>query len=197
MRQFVLVAHELTAPETAELDLDDLPGTGRLDLLARCVTSALLLSHDIREDVRVHLVADGYVVRFEGADLRRINPDERSTAARIRDAFAAREGAIGAMAATPSPGVSIRRGDFETVLDDLGDVTLLELHDDGRPVVDLDPPENPAFVLSDHRDFTDEEADLLAARADERASLGPRVLHADQAITVAHNYLDTDGYRDY
>jgi tRNA (pseudouridine54-N1)-methyltransferase len=156
-----------------------------------------LLSHDIREDVRVHLVADGYVVRFEGADLRRINPDERSTAARIRDAFDAREGAIGAMAATTSPGVSIRRGDFETVLDDLGDVTLFELHDDGRPVVDLDPPENPAFVLSDHRDFTDAEADLLAARADERVSLGPRILHADQAITVAHNYLDTSGYREY
>ncbi|TKR24649.1 tRNA (pseudouridine(54)-N(1))-methyltransferase TrmY [Natronomonas salsuginis] len=197
MRQFVLLAHELAAPDAADLSLDDLPGTGRLDLLSRCVTSALLLSHDIREDVRVHLVADGYVVRFEGADLRRINPDERSTAARIRDAFAAREGAIGAMAATPSPGVSIRRGDFETVLDDLEDVTLLELHDDGRPVVDLDPPENPAFVLSDHRDFTDEEADLLAARADKRVSLGPRILHANQAITVAHNYLDTDGYRDY
>ncbi|MDR9430617.1 MAG: tRNA (pseudouridine(54)-N(1))-methyltransferase TrmY [Natronomonas sp.] len=197
MRQFVLLAHELAAPDAADLSLDDLPGTGRLDLLSRCVTSALLLSHDIREDVRVHLVADGYVVRFEGADLRRINPDERSTAARIRDAFAAREGAIGAMAATPSPGVSIRRGDFETVFDDLGDVTLVELHDDGRPVVDLDPPENPAFVLSDHRDFTDEEADLLAARADKRVSLGPRILHANQAITVAHNYLDTDGYRDY
>ena len=197
MRQFVLLAHELAAPDAADLSLDDLPGTGRLDLLSRCVTSALLLSHDIREDVRVHLVADGYVVRFEGADLRRINPDERSTAARIRDAFAAREGAIGAMAATPSPGVSIRRGDFETVFDDLGDVTLVELHDDGRPVVDLDPPENPAFVLSDHRDFTDEEADLLAARADKRVSLGPRILHANQAITVVHNYLDTDGYRDY
>lgn len=197
MRQFVLLAHELAAPDAADLSLDDLPGTGRLDLLSRCVTSALLLSHDIREDVRVHLVADGYVVRFEGADLRRINPDERSTAARIRDAFAAREGAIGAMAATPSPGVSIRRGDFETVFDDLGDVTLVELHDDGRPVVDLDPPENPAFVLSDHRDFTDEEADLLAARADKRVSLGPRILHANQAITVAHNYLDTGGYTEY
>lgn len=197
MRQFVVVAHELTAPEAADLNLDDLPGTGRLDLLSRCVTSALLLSHDIREDVRVHLVADGYVVRFEGSEIRRINPDERSTAARIRDAFDAREGAIGAMAATPSPGVSIRRGDLEAVLDDLDDVTLFELHADGQPVVDLDPPGNPAFVLSDHRDFTDEEANLLGEHADARVSIGPQILHADQTITVAHNYLDTNGYRDY
>ncbi|MFO7925458.1 MAG: tRNA (pseudouridine(54)-N(1))-methyltransferase TrmY [Halobacteriota archaeon] len=197
MRQFVVLAHELTASGAADLNLDDLPGTGRLDLLARCVTSGLLLSYDIREDVRVYLVADGYVVRLEGSELRGINPDERSTAARIRDAFAAREGAIGAMAATPSPGVSIKRGDIEAVLDDLGASTLVELHSDGRPIVDLEPPENAAFVLSDHRDFTDEETNLLEERADERVSIGPRILHADQTITVAHNYLDTNGYRDY
>ena len=52
-------------------------------------------------------------------------------------------------------------------------------------------------MLSDHREFTDAEAQLLAERADERLSLGPRALHADQAITVAHNYLDTDGYSRY
>jgi tRNA (pseudouridine54-N1)-methyltransferase len=27
-----------------------------------------------------------------------------------------------------------------------------------------------------------------------RVSLGPERIHADHAIVVAHNYLDTDGY---
>ena len=195
MRQFVVLAHELSAD--ADISLDDLPGTGRLDLLTRCVTSALLLSHDIREDVRMSLVVDGYVVSFEGVTLRRLNPDERSTAALIRDALGTRNEAIGAMAATSSPGVSIRQGGLESVLDGVTNGTIVQLHADGDPVVDIEPPDSPVFVLSDHREFTDGEAELLAEHADERVSLGPRALHADGAITVAHNYLDTDGYSRY
>jgi tRNA (pseudouridine54-N1)-methyltransferase len=195
MRRFVVLAHELSAD--AEIRLDDPPGAGRLDLLCRCVTGALLLSHDIRTDVRVDLVVDGYLVRFDGAELRRLNPDERSTAALIRDALDARDEAIGAMEATASPGVSIRKGDLESLLDEHGDATVVELHAEGRPVVELDPPADPVFVLSDHREFTDRERGLLAESADERVSLGPRALHADQAITVAHNYLDTGGFETY
>lgn len=195
MRRFVVLTHELSA--SAEISLDDLPGAGRLDLLARCVTSALLLSHDIRADVRVHLVVDGYVVEFDGSALRRLNPDERSTAALIRDALEARVEAIGAMAAEASPGVSIRKGTLVSTLERFDEATLVELHEDGRPVVELEPPGDPVFVLSDHCEFTDSEAAALAEAAEERVSLGPRALHADQAITVAHNYLDTGGFQVY
>ena len=195
MRQFVVVGHD--APTTPDFSLDDLPGAGRLDVLCRCVNSAFFLSHDLREDVRVHLVlGEEYVVRFEGAELRRLNPDERSTAALVRGALEARDEAIGAMAANPSPGVYLRKGDLESTLEAL-EGTLVELHEGGTPVVDLEPPADPAFVLSDHRDFTAAEADLLAERADERVSLGPEPLHADHAITVAHNYLDTRGFAEY
>ena len=198
MRQFVVVGHETpTTPE--DVSLEDLPGAGRLDVLCRCVNSAFFLSHDIREGVRVHLVlADEYVVRFEGSELRRLNPDERSTAALVRGALEAREEAIGAMEANPSPGVYVGNGDLAATLESVAaGGTLVELHEDGDPVVDVDPPADPAFVLSDHRDFADAEADLLADRADERVSLGPAALHADHAITVAHNYLDTDGFEMY
>ena len=195
MRRFVVLAHELSAD--AEIELEDLPGTGRVDLLCRCVTSALLLSHDIREDAVVELVVDGYVVRFDGAEIRRLNPDERSTAALIRDALRTREEAIGAVEATASPGVSVRKGDLGSILDEHGDATVVELHAEGRPVVELDPPADPVFVLSDHRGFTDRELELLAEAADERVSLGSRALHADAAITVAHNYLDTGGFEVY
>ena len=195
MRRFVVVGHE--APLDAEFSLDDLPGTGRLDVLCRCVTSALLTSHGIREDATVSLVLGGsYTVRFDGSEVRRLNPDERSTGARIRDALAARDGAIGAMEAEPSPGVYVGRRGFGATLDRL-DGTVVELHEDGDPVVDADPPDDAVFVLSDHRDFTDEEAELLAERADERVTLGPERLHADQAITVAHNWLDTEGFTRY
>jgi len=196
MRQFVVVGHD--APTTPDFALDDLAGAaGRLDVLCRCVNAAFFLSHAIREDVRAHLVlADAFTVTFEGSDLRRLNPDERSTAALIRTALDRREDAIGHQPVESTPGVSIRRRDFEATLDAL-DGTLVHLHEGGTPVVDCDPPDDPVFVLSDHHDFTADETDLLTDRADRRVRLGPKALHADHAITVAHNYLDTGGFRSY
>jgi tRNA (pseudouridine54-N1)-methyltransferase len=198
MRQFVVVGHD--APTTAEFALDDLAGgAGRLDVLCRCVSAALFLSHDIREDVRVHLVlGDAVTVVFDGATVRRLNPDERSTAALVRGALEERDEAIGHEPVETSPGVSLYRLGFEATLDRLADQgTVVQLHEDGDPVVDRPVPEDPVFVLSDHREFTDDEASLLDDTVDERVRLGPRALHANHAITVAHNYLDTVGFERY
>jgi tRNA (pseudouridine54-N1)-methyltransferase len=199
MRQFLVVGHD--APTTPDFALDDLAGgAGRLDVLCRCVTSALLRSHGVREDARVHLVlGDEFTVRFDGGAVRRLNPDERSTAARVRDALERRDEAVGHVPAEPSPGVELYRMGLAETLDAAAAEAsaVVALHEDGRPVVDVDPPTDPLFVLSDHRDFRDAEADRLAALADERLSLGPVALHADAATTVAHNWLDTAGYRDY
>ena len=198
MRQFVVSGHD--APTTAGFSLDDLAGgAGRLDVLCRCVNAAFFLSHDLREDVRVWLVlGDEFAVRFEGSELRRLNPDERSTAALVRNALDAREAAIGHMEHESSPGVHLSRRGFEPILETVAEgSTVVTLHEDGDPVGGVDPPDDPAFVLSDHREFTDRETELLAAIGDARVRLGPERLHADHAITVAHNWLDTAGHTRY
>jgi len=198
MRQFVVVGHD--TPTTPDFALDDLAGgAGRLDVLCRCVSAALFLSHDLREDVRVHLVlGDAITVVFDGATVRRLNPDERSTAALVRGALEDREEAIGHEPVETSPGVSLYRLGFEATLERLAeDGTVVQLHENGDPVVDRSVPEDPVFVLSDHHEFTDDEATLLEDVADERVRLGPRALHANHAITVAHNYLDTEGFERY
>ena len=196
MRQFVVLGHD--APVSPDFSLSDLPGgAGRLDVCCRCVNSAFCLSHALREDVRVWLVLrDEFTIRFEGGELRNLNPDERSTAALVRGALDAKDGAIGHMEAESSPGVFISRRGFEDVLDAL-DGTVVELHEGGEPLVERDPLADPVFVLSDHRDFTECEAELLADRADARVRVGPERLHADHAITIVHNWLDTEGYRRY
>ena len=198
MRQFIVLGHD--APTTPEFSLDDLAGSaGRLDVLCRCVNSAFFLSHAIRENVRTHLVlGDELTIRFEGSELRRLNPDERSTAALVRNALGEKDEAIGHMEAESSPGVYLSKRGFESVLEAAArDGTVVQLHEDGDPVVDVEPPENPVFVLSDHNDFEESEEASLADAADERVRLGPELLHADHAITVAHNYLDTEGYEVY
>lgn len=197
MRQFLVLGHD--APTTPDFSLNDLAGgAGRLDVLCRSVTAGLLTSHGVREDAAVSLVLDNtFVLRFSGNGIRGLNPDERSTAARIRGALERRDEAVGRVAVETSPGVEIRRGGFERALSDLAAEagTVVRLHENGKPAVDIDPPDDVLFVLSDHREFTDDELALLDDHADLRVSLGPVALHADQAATVAHNWLDTEGYR--
>ncbi|ELY90719.1 tRNA (pseudouridine(54)-N(1))-methyltransferase TrmY [Natrinema altunense] len=200
MRQFVLIGHDV--PTEPDFSLDDLAGgAGRLDALCRSITAAFVTSHGIREAVRVHLVAqDELTITFDGSDLRRLNPDERSTAALVRTALEHRDEAIGALPAEPSPGIEVYRRGFEGTLEEIAaDGPVVHLHEDGEAVVDVGAAalEDGVFVLSDHHDFTAEEAGLLEAVADRRLRLGPELLHADQAITVAHHFLDTDGYERF
>jgi tRNA (pseudouridine54-N1)-methyltransferase len=198
MRQFIVLGHE--APTTPDFSLSDLSGgAGRLDVLCRCVNAGLFVSHGIREDVRVHLVLnDEYTVRFDGSTAKHLYPDERAVASRIRGALEARDDAIGHQPADVSPGVQLYRMGFESTLDTVArDGTVVELHEDGESLAAAAPPENPVFVLSDHHDFTDREAEILAAQADRRLSVGPEILHADQTMTVVHNWLDTNGYGEY
>lgn len=192
MREFVVSGHE--APTTGDFSLDALPGeAGRLDLLARSLVAALLTSHGIREDVQVSLVlADEYTLRVDGSAVRNLHPDERSTAALVRAALDERDGAVGQMEVETSPGVFLSRRGFETVLAAAAERgTVVRLHEEGEPIGDVPMPGHPVFVLSDHRSLTEDEEALVAEHADTRVSLGPRAIHTDQAIAVAHNVLDS------
>ena len=199
MRHFVVIGHEVpTDPEA--ISLSDIPGAGRLDLLCRCVATGVFLSHDIRESVRVHLVLDdAFTVTFDADTLRHLRPDERNVASRVRGALESTADAIGHMPAEVSPGVTLRRMGLEDTLDRILDEesTCVQLHEDGDPLVDVDPPADPVFVLSDHRDLTEAEATTVATAATQRVRVGPRVLHADDTIAVVHNWIDTDGYTTY
>lgn len=196
MRRFVILGHD--AVTTPDFSLSDLPGSaGRLDVLCRCVTSGLLQSHGIRDNTVVQtLLQDEIAIEFAGETIHRLNPDERSTGARFRDALETAKTAVGPIPIDVSPGISVARKDLASVLDEV-EQSLVLLDPEGAPLQTLDPTGSHTFVLSDHHSFTDAERTLLTSRGAKPISLGPVPLHADQAITVVHNYLDTDGYTTY
>ncbi len=196
MRRFIVIGHE--APTDPDFPLDDLPGgAGRLDLLCRSVTAGLLYSHGIRSDASVTtLHDDAFAVEFDGAALRGLHPDERSTAARFREALARVDEAVGMIEVDVAPGISVARRTIEQYLAAL-DLPLVQLHEAGDPITELPADGEYAFVLSDHRNFTPAEATVMESVADRRVSVGPLPIHADQAITIVQNYLDTDGYHRY
>ncbi len=196
MRQFVVIAHE--APADGNFTLNDLAGAGRIDLLCRCVNSALLLSHAVRENVRLHIVVDDTVaIEIDGSTVRHLHPDERSIAARLQNALQAAEEAIGYQPVESAPGIKTYRLGVAETLDRIEAGTIIQLHEDGTPIVEQEPPADPIFVLADHQSVTDTEQTLLDTHCDQRITLGPQAIHADQAITVANNYLDTEGFTQY
>ena len=192
MRAFVLIGH--TQPLTTEFSLDDLPGdAGRLDVLCRNLTGALLLSHDIRRDVTVWIVLrDELTIEVSGDAVRHLRPDERSTAALLRRAL---ETAVDRVVSTrpveSTPGIFVRRQGLDATLETITeDHTLIRLDPTGDHLVAADAPTPAAFVLSDHQPLTEAELSILAAHDVTVRSLGPEILHGDQAIAVAHNILD-------
>lgn len=194
MRRFVVIAHE--APTSAEFSLDDLAGgAGRLDVLCRCVGDALLTSHGVRADTSIWLVfQDELTIRIDGAEVRNLSPDERSVAGLLRTALEAADRAVGAQWVEASAGIQVATQGFTAALEAASEAgAVVQLHEDGAAFPEVEPPADATFVLSDHRDFTVDEAAALETHADVRVSLGPTALHADQAIAVVQNRLDLLG----
>ncbi len=189
----MVVAH--TVPLDGEFSLSDLPGgAGRVDVLCRAAVDAFLLSHGIRKGVVVHFVIqDALTIRLVGERLRHLNPDERSTAALLREALRVGRGLPPGEERPATPGITVRRGGLAALLSRLQEegVGPVVLDERGMPLRGAALPAQPAFVLSDHRDFTPEEERLLAPYP--KVSVGPVVLQGHQCITLVHNELDLRG----
>lgn len=189
MREFIVVGH--LAKTTPDFSLEDLPGTsGRMDILCRCINSAFFISHGLRRDVICYLVLCGgneeKTLRLKGDELRHLNPDERTTAALIKKALAIDAGNEWTRS---TPGIYVRIGGLEKLLDDKKDYPLYYLREDGRDLRE-DVPMKGVFILGDHQGMRLEEEELLASRNAVVLSLGDVSLHADHCIILINHELD-------
>jgi len=193
MRYFVITGHK--AVTTGDFKLDDIAGgAGRLDIMVRCVNSAFFLSHNLRKDVEIYLVLEGgddapKTVIFKGADLRYLNPDERSTSSLIRNALLKKISPGEEIKS--SPGVYITRMSFADVLDKLSKLgSFVYLKEDGTDCREYQFPENPIFVLGDNHDLTEDEENLLLSYSPDKICIGPYSLHADHCMIIVQNEAD-------
>ena len=187
MKQFILYARKaVTSPD---FSLDDLPGSGgRMDLVARCICSALWISHDLRRDSCIHVVACGgsnppVVISFYGDRLRGVSPDERNIAAWIKKTLARKR---------KNPGISIRKLSFQPLVEELaseGNFFYI-LHEKGRNISEEKLKEDSVFVLGDHIGLPRKEEKFVERFENEKISLGTTSYLASQCITVLHYELD-------
>lgn len=189
MNHFVLVSH--TVDPRADWNLDDLAGgAGRVDVLCRAVTMALFTSHGIRHDTDVTLVfagTDPVAIRFKGSEVNHLNPDERSTAARIRNAL--RQAHPDPWWNTVESGVDVAPMSLAEVLEELGGPVVC-LDREGTDIMAQPLPASGTWVLSDHHPFTEAETSTLAEHAQHKLSLGGTWYHGHHVIGVVQFLLD-------
>ncbi len=95
-----------------------------------------------------------------------------------------------------SPGIFQTRGGLEHILTRI-DGTRTIMREDGEDLFSEGVIEKLGkkgsrsyFILSDDREFTDEESAFLESNSDLMISVGPVSLHTNQTITVVHNAMD-------
>jgi len=191
MRRFVVLGHR--AITSADFKLDDLCGsTGRLDILLRCVNSAFFLSHSIRRDVEITLMLLGEpnppkTIRIDGSEVKYLNPDERSTAALIRNALMQK----GEGERRCSPGIYVSERSYQDVLSNISkESQMYYLKEDGADIRSCDFVQDNTFVMGDDQDLTPEEEEILMNYEPKKISLGPVSYHADHCVTLVNNELD-------
>jgi tRNA (pseudouridine54-N1)-methyltransferase len=195
VRRVLLIAHRV--PVSGAFTLNDLAGGGgRMDEIARCVSTFFSLSNALRQDAELTIlfVAEpppkARRIEVVGNRLRYLNPDERSTAALLKNALVRSipldrdvESSPGIRVGPVDPGRAIR-----TFAQHAGTFWLSE---DGNPYRGS-PLLDGGFsaILSDPTDPTPDEVEELKGLGIPKLSLGPRSMRSSQCLDVLNHEAD-------
>jgi tRNA (pseudouridine54-N1)-methyltransferase len=195
VRRTLLLAHRV--PVSGAFTLNDLAGgAGRMDEVARCVSTAFTLSNALRTDAEMTIlfVAEppprARRIEVIGSRLRFLNPDERSTAALLKNALVRSIPVEHDMEV--SPGLRVGPVEPLAALREFaarpGAFWLREDGEDhrGSPLIGG----GFSAILSDPTDPTPEEAETLRAVGVPRISLGPRSMRSSQCLDVLNHEAD-------
>ncbi|MGB0628826.1 MAG: hypothetical protein ACPGN8_06065 [Candidatus Thalassarchaeaceae archaeon] len=192
MRRFAIIGSR--APPSSTFHLDDLPGSGRIDVVCRNIGSCLLLSHGIREDVEVivHLLGSPGKprrIRFMGSDITGLRADERSIAGNIRKVVVEPLPPIGTWKQL-TQGMAHSGGDLRTTVEEWRrmDVEVCVLDMNGDSLESMHENQGDiGFIVGDDRaiDGIEDLGDV------SMVSLGKEWLLGSACISIVHHWLDS------
>jgi tRNA (pseudouridine54-N1)-methyltransferase len=195
VRRTLLIAHRV--PVSGAFTLNDLAGgAGRMDEVARCVSTAFTLSNALRQDAEMTILfvseppPKSRRIEVVGNRLRYLNPDERSTAALLKNAL---------VRSIPldrdvesSPGIRVGPVDPDAALRAFarhpGAFWLTEEGGEYRTSPLLDG--GFSAILSDPIDPTTSEVETLVALGLPKLSLGPRSMRSSQCLDILNHEVD-------
>lgn len=190
MRTFVLYARKARTDDNFKLN--DLISAGRMDLVCRCVSSALWLSHKAREDARIFVVLNGppkppVTICFQGSEYSTVYVDEITNAKWVKKILSMNFGKEW----LEVEGTKVARKSFQEVLTELGGKNYV-LHEKGEFIENLKLNKNPIIVLGDQVGLPDKE-ERFALRNGEKISLGKNIYLASSCISILNWICDKQG----
>lgn len=197
MREFILLARKgLTKP----FSLKDLPGAGRIDLVARCISSAVFISHAIRKDVIFHAVLYGppeppKTISFYAKKLRAVSPDERNIASHLNIALRKSDELKKDEILETEPGITISKKSFEQLVEEKLEAgkQVIYMHPAGKDLKKFKLSTDWVALLGDHLGLPKKIEKFLKNCKVERISVGRLEYLASQVITIIHYELDRRG----
>lgn len=175
MREFILYSRK---GPTGPFNVKDLPGSGRVDLIARAVISALWVSHKLRDNV-IHISLNGPPnppkVLTITSSIKRVSPDERSIGLWINKILSGKS----------NPGMTLRNMSLgELIKEKINEgKNVFVLHEGGEDITSVNDFGNPVFVVGDNIGLPDNIDG-------KKISIGPTPYLASQCITFINIFLD-------
>lgn len=166
---------------------------GRMDIAIHTIIASFFLSHDVRDDVKLHLIFYGNpdpprhieIQAIPGLEISK--KDVGNLIKKILYKY--KQGTK----SEPLPGCTIEKKSFLNVIEELinegKNIFILDKH--GEDIRNLKDSElkDGVFVLGDHDGLPKKELKRLK-KSMKKVSIGPKVYFASQTVAILNNELD-------
>ena len=192
MRNFIYFSE--SARTSGNFDVNNLMKAGRMDIIMHVIINSFFLSHNLRDDVKLHLIFYGQPDPPKHIEMQvkpETNLSKKDIANLIKKIlYKYKEG----KKTEVLPGCFIEKKSFLNVVDGLipegKKIFILDKRGENMRKVKI--PENSVFVVGDHDGLPKKELKRLR-RIATLISAGPKTYFASQVITIINNELDLRG----
>ena len=189
MREFVY--YSKNAVTTGNFDSGSLMKAGRMDIACNVIIATFFLSHDMRKDVKLHLIFDGppnppmHLIFEYDENMPISKKDVAGLIKRMLYKCPKEAGEIRQV----FPGCSVEKKSFEALIKELDKAgkNVFVLHERGEDIRKLKLKGDEVFVMGDHEGFPGKEKFVKNI---EKISVGPKILFASQVAILINNEMD-------
>ncbi|MHA2295972.1 MAG: hypothetical protein ACXAEU_03455 [Candidatus Hodarchaeales archaeon] len=182
-RRFNVILNEAAIEET--FNLNNLTGSGRIDVVCRIINSTFFMSNAFRKNTELNLLFKkaSQMLTIAGNTVRGINPDERAIAGVLKRVFSRKS----------YKGIEITDINWTETLALLEGYLMIE---NGSEIVFNNRP-NPLpmiFTLGDQQGFDQDDLEIFLTNNNlQSCSLGNHSYLSSSCITIVHYLLDSQG----
>ena len=192
MRNFVYFSE--SARTSGNFDVNNLMKAGRMDIIMHVVINSFFLSHNLRDDVKLHLIFYGQPDPPKHIEIQvkpETNLSKKDIANLIKKIlYKYKEG----KKTEVLPGCFVEKKSFLGVMEELlGEGKKIFILDKrGKDIRNVKIPEESVFVFGDHKGLPKKELKRMKKIA-SLISIGSKTYFASQVITIINNELDLRG----